>query len=221
IVSERSGAGVGVSAETRVGEGRARGPPSSTHDARVVLPAARSTTGGTILSALGEGNAGIRKKRKSSREEDGQRDVGNLTPYDAGMDASEAESCPSSLTQQRAEEAGRRAQTERFLAPLPPVGAGGGGGGEADLTISNWPPRTDSVSAAGDARIVSGNGGNGVGNGHRNGINSKACWKTSSASYSNSLASSAPVFSNGVLAPRPFSSTGSKGRSSDDGEQKS
>lgn len=94
IVSGRSGAGVRVSAETRVGEGQARGPPSSTHDARVVLPAARShggrsTRGGTIPSALGEGNAGIRKKRKSSREEEGQRDVGNLTPYDAGMDVSE------------------------------------------------------------------------------------------------------------------------------------
>ncbi|CBJ26939.1 hypothetical protein Esi_0050_0091 [Ectocarpus siliculosus] len=221
IVSGRSGVGVRVSAETRVGEGRARGPPSSTLDARVVLPAARSTRGGTTPSALGEGNAGIRKKRKSSREEEGQRDLGHLTPYDAGMDASEAESCPSSLTQQRAEEAGRRAQTERFLAPLPPVGAGGGGGGKADLTISNWPPRTDSVSATGDARVVSGSGGNGVGNGHRNGNSSKACWKTSSASYSNSLASSAPVLSNGVLASRPFSSTGSKGRSFDDGEEKS
>ncbi|CAB1117844.1 unnamed protein product [Ectocarpus sp. CCAP 1310/34] len=220
IVSGSSGAGVRASAATRVGEGRARGPSSSTHDARVVLPATRSTRGGTIPSAIAEGNAGIRNNRKSSRAEEGQRDVGNLTPYDAQMDVIEAESCPSSLTQQRAEEAGRRAQTERFLAPLPPVGAGGVGGGKADLTISNWPPRTDSVNGTGDAHVVSGSGGNGVGNGYTNGKSNRACWKTSSASYSNSLDSSAPVFSNGVLAPRPFSSTG-KGRSFDGSGKKS
>ncbi|CAM9366841.1 unnamed protein product [Ectocarpus sp. 12 AP-2014] len=218
IISGKSGAGVGVSVETRVGEGRARGPPSSTHDARVVPPPARSTRGGTIPSALGEGNAGIRERRKPSREEEGQRDVGNLTPYEVSVDVDEAESCPSSLTQQRAEEAGRRAQTERFLAPLPPVGADGDGGRKADLTISNWPPRTDGVSGTGDARVVGGSGDNIIGNGCRNGNSRKACWKTSSASYSNSLASSAPVFSNGVLARRPFSSTG---RSFDDGREKS
>ncbi|CAM9242487.1 unnamed protein product [Ectocarpus sp. 4 AP-2014] len=220
IVSGKSGAGVRVSAETRVGQGRARWPRSSSHDARVVLPAARSTRGGTISSALGEGNAGIRKKRKDSREEEGQRDVGNLTPYEVSVDVSEMSSCPSSLTQQRAEEAGRRAQTERFLAPLPPVGAGGGGGRKADLAISNWPPRTDSVSGTGDARVVGGSGDNIVVNGYRNGYSSMACWKASSASYSNSLASSAPVFSNGVLARRPILSTG-KGRSFDDGEETS
>lgn len=93
IVSSRNGAVVRVSAEKRVG-GQVRGPSSSTHDSRVALPAVRSdgdrsTRGGAIPSALGEGSAGLRKKRKSSREEGGERDVGKLMPYGAGMDVSE------------------------------------------------------------------------------------------------------------------------------------
>lgn len=94
IVSGSSGAGVRVSAETRVGEGQARGPSSSTHDALVALPASAidgnsSSRGGAIPSALGEGSAGRMEKSKSGTEEGGQGDVGDLTLYDAGMDVSE------------------------------------------------------------------------------------------------------------------------------------
>lgn len=110
---------------------------------------------------------------------------------------------------------------ERFFAPLAPVGAGRGGGGRADLTISKWPPRADSVSGTGDARVVSGSGGDAVGNASRNVNSSKACWATSSTSYSNSLASSAPVFSNGVPFPRPLVWASSECPSLNDSGEKS
>ena len=120
---------------------------------------------------------------------------------------------PSCETQQRAEEAGERVQTERLLAPLSALDG-------PELTISNWPPVGSSEHRVGarcsngfhslDKQGVGG-GGRGEGSGGSGGGGGDA-WP------SPRQPETPPVFSNGVLVPRPFLWAGRRGRSPGQGE---